>query len=35
MFLLMLSFHLPMPVNVEMIFKALRDTVELNAVPKE
>lgn len=35
MFLLLLSFHLPLPINVEMIFKAIRDTVELNAVPKE
>ena len=34
-FMLMLSFNIDMPANIELIFTTLRDTLELNALPKE
>lgn len=32
---LLLTFKIPMPPNAEMIVGAVKDTVELNALPKE
>jgi hypothetical protein len=33
--MLVIIYETPMPVNVEMIIKAVNDTLELNAFPKE
>jgi len=34
-FMLLLTFNFQMPVNMEAVFKSIRDTIELNALDKD
>ena len=35
MLTLMIVFGFPMPANIELILKSVKDTIELNAIPKD